>query len=289
MELIDLNYMEAAARWRSFSRAAEALGLATSTLSRRIGRLEDELGLALFERGRNGLRLTSAGVSVLVHARGALLELDAIKKIAQKRSRGELGEIRLGLGMAPLGEPISGLLAAWRAFEPKIAVTLIELNDRDHVAELEERRIDVILLPTYALWPHIAAYPIYRDRLVCVIRSGHRLENFHSCKWSDLSDEDILVRGRHGDSAHRDFLAERMGAGYTFIAHGVTEQSLFGLVASGFGVTISCEGHTKAMFPGAVWRPIDEPNAWVEHSLAWIPEIEDPAIGKFVAFMRDNR
>ena len=60
MELLDLNYLVAATDAGNFARAARFLGLHTSTVSRRIGRLEDELGLSLFERGRAGVRLTAS-------------------------------------------------------------------------------------------------------------------------------------------------------------------------------------------------------------------------------------
>ena len=79
MEIRDLEYLVASANAGNFGRAAESLGLNTSTISRRIGRLEDELGLALFERGHSGVRLTAGGKAVMLHVRRALAELDAVK------------------------------------------------------------------------------------------------------------------------------------------------------------------------------------------------------------------
>jgi hypothetical protein len=65
MELRDLRYLAASASAGNFGRAAKSLGFHTSTISRRIGRLEDELGLTLFERGH--VRLTAAGRAVMLH------------------------------------------------------------------------------------------------------------------------------------------------------------------------------------------------------------------------------
>jgi DNA-binding transcriptional LysR family regulator len=59
MKLRDLEYLIASAAAGSFTRAANSLGISTSTISRRIGRLEDELGLAVFERRHSGIRLTT--------------------------------------------------------------------------------------------------------------------------------------------------------------------------------------------------------------------------------------
>jgi DNA-binding transcriptional LysR family regulator len=71
MNLADLQYLTASADAGNFARAAKAHGLHPSTISRRIGRLEDELGLTLFERGSFGIRLTGGGRSVMVHVRRA--------------------------------------------------------------------------------------------------------------------------------------------------------------------------------------------------------------------------
>lgn len=71
MEVRDLMYIEASAAAANFTRAAKSLGINTSTISRRVSRLEDELGLALFERGSAGIRLTNGGRALLPHVRRA--------------------------------------------------------------------------------------------------------------------------------------------------------------------------------------------------------------------------
>jgi DNA-binding transcriptional LysR family regulator len=74
MDIRDLMYLEASAAAGNFTRAAKSLQINTSTISRRAGRFEDELGLALFERRHGGVRLTSGGKAVLPHIRRALAE-----------------------------------------------------------------------------------------------------------------------------------------------------------------------------------------------------------------------
>jgi hypothetical protein len=85
MNLADLQYLTASADAGNFARAAKAHGLHPSTISRRIGRLEDELGLTLFERGSFGIRLTGGGRSVMVHVRRALADLDAVHTAGRRR------------------------------------------------------------------------------------------------------------------------------------------------------------------------------------------------------------
>ena len=72
-------------------RSARSLGINTSTVSCRIGRFEDELGLAMFERGHAGVRLTTGGKAVLQHVRRALAELDAIRHAGDRNGKRHRG------------------------------------------------------------------------------------------------------------------------------------------------------------------------------------------------------
>jgi DNA-binding transcriptional LysR family regulator len=81
MDIRDLMYLEASAAAGNFTRAAKSLQINTSTISRRVGRFENELGLALFERRHGGVRLTSGGKAVLPHIRRALAERSDMRAI----------------------------------------------------------------------------------------------------------------------------------------------------------------------------------------------------------------
>src|ERR1700739_4015222 len=110
MEIRDLVYLEASAATGNFTRAAKSLGINTSTVSRRVGRFEDELGLVLFERGHAGVRLTSGGKAVLPHLRRARAELDPTRHAGDSTGNGVAGEVRLAVRMPPVGEPLLDLL-----------------------------------------------------------------------------------------------------------------------------------------------------------------------------------
>jgi DNA-binding transcriptional LysR family regulator len=140
MEIRDLKYLAASASAGNFGRAAKSPGLNTSTISRRIGRLEDELGLALFERGRAGVRLTAGGRAVMLHARRALAELDELEHAGTQNGLGGAGEIRLGVRIPPIGEPLGSLLVGWHEKHPNVVLTVSETSDLDLAAALEERR-----------------------------------------------------------------------------------------------------------------------------------------------------
>jgi DNA-binding transcriptional LysR family regulator len=288
MEIRDLQFLMASANTGNFARAAETLGLATSTISRRIARLEDELGLSLFERFHSGVRLTAGGQAVLVHAKRVLVGLDAMKAAGTESGSGDVGEIRLGVRLPPTGTPVIGLLAKWRERNPNIILTVAEMNDRDLAIALENRHLDVVLTAAHTLSPRVANLALYRDRLLAVLPTGHTLADQDVVNWDELRQDTILVQGWEESQSAREFYAAFLGDGVRFRAHPASEQSVFALVSAGFGITFATADQAEAGFAGAVFKRIDDPHASVEMALAWLPELEDPAVGRFVAFLRDE-
>jgi len=288
MEVRDLMYIEASAAAANFTRAAKSLGINTSTISRRVGKLEDELGLALFERGSGGVRLTSGGKALLPHVRRALAELDAIKLAGIQNGNGLAGEVRLAVRMPPVGEPLRGLLADWRQRHRNVGLTVFEMNELEIQAAIRERRIDVALMTRHTLWPDAVTAPLYRERLLVALPRSHPLAARRTVNWQTLRRETFLVQGWDNSQSAREFYASFMGCGVRFLSHPASKQAVLALVAAGFGVTIATESQSGVAIPGVIYRPIDEDNAWVEIELLWFPDAEDPAVGRFVAFMRDE-
>ncbi len=281
-------YLEASAAAGNFTRAAKSLGINTSTISRRVGRFEDELGLALFERGHGGVRLTSGGKAVLAHIQRALAELDAIRHAGDQNGNGVVGKVRLGVRMPPIGEPLCDLLSGWRAKHPKVGLTIAEMNEWEIQAAVQERRVDVALMTSHTVWPDAVTAPLYRERIVAAIPCEHPLAEKEALDWERLRKETFLVQGWDNSQSAQAFYASFMGCGVKFQCHAASKQSVFALIAAGFGITLATASQAEVVFPGVVYRPIREDNAWVQVELVWCPEAEDPAIGRFVAFMRDE-
>jgi DNA-binding transcriptional LysR family regulator len=288
MELRDLKYVTMAANAGTFGAAAKALGINTSTISRRIGWLEDELGLALFERGRSGIRLTAGGRAVLHHVRRAIAELEAVERVGLQNGIGDVGEIRLGVRMPPIGEPLSSLLADWHGRYPNVVLTIVEMNERDIQSALGERHLDVALMTSHTLWPDAVTELLYRERVVAALPQDHPLAKQEILDWDLLRNEKILVQGWDDSQSAREFFASFMGSGVKFEAHAASKQSVLGLVRAGFGITLATMSQSEVAFPGVIYKPISEENAWVQVELVWIPDMENAVVGRFVAFMRDE-
>jgi DNA-binding transcriptional LysR family regulator len=106
VEIVSLKYLLSVAEAGSLADAAKALNVHTSTLSRQIFALENELGVTLFEREHSGVRLTSSVQAVLIYVRQTLADIDALIKIGRSGGVGQKGHIRLCVRMPFRGEPL---------------------------------------------------------------------------------------------------------------------------------------------------------------------------------------
>ncbi len=288
MEFRDLMYLEASAVAGNFTRAAKSLGLNTSTVSRRIGKIEDELGLTLFERGHAGVHLTSGGNALLPHIRRALAELQMIRNVSAQTGSGIAGDVRLGVRVPPIGEPIRSLLTGWQQEHCDVVLTIFEMNELESRAAMRERRIDVALMARHSQWLDVATAPICREQLLAALARTNPLARRKTVDWDALKGETFLVQGWDHSQSDREFYTSLIGRRVTFQSHAASHQSVLALVAAGVGITLVTKSQAEVVFPEVVYRPIGEDNAWAEIELLWNPNAEDPVVGRFVAFMRDQ-
>lgn len=288
MDLVDLRYLSVAVETGSFSSAAQSLGIKPSTISRRIVRLEDELGVTILERGSFGIRLTAAGRQVMVRVRQALHGLDSVREVGKSSGAGMTGHVRLGVRMPPVGDPLQSLLSAWRNQHPDVVLTLHELNDHQISVALTERSLDIALVTTHALRRGANSIAVYREPLVAALPLGHILASYESLTWALLRDHTVLAQGWDDSHSAREFYASLLGDGVKFSSHPASKQSVMALVGAGFGITLAAQSEAEVVFSGVVYKPILEEDAWVQVELAWRPTTEDAAVGRFVAFMRDE-
>ncbi|GGF50429.1 LysR family transcriptional regulator [Aliidongia dinghuensis] len=288
MDILDLRYLAVTASAMSLTRAAEMLGLNASTISRRITRVEDELGVTLFERGRSGLRLTEAGRMMMIHVQRSLDDIEALIRAGRNNGHGLTGKVRLGVRLPPIGELLRSLLGAWRLAASDVELVVCEMNDHELQAAIAERRLDVAFVPRHALWPRAASMPAYREALVAALPSLHPLSASPAVTWDLLRGEVVLTQEWEGSHTALEFFASFLGSGIRFSAHPASKQTVLGLVAAGYGVTLATASQGTVGVPGVTYVPIAEQNAWVMVDLVWAADREEPVVGRFVAFIRDE-
>jgi DNA-binding transcriptional LysR family regulator len=288
LEIIGLKYLLAVAEAGSFAAAARLLNLHTSTLSRHIFAIEEELGTTIFEREHSGVRLTSSGHTVLVYVRQTLADLDALTKVGHSGGVGKHGRVRLGVHIPPIGSTLTELLSRWHHFHPNVELLLHEFPDGVLCNAVRDRQLDAVLIAEHALGHDLVCEPICSERLLAAISCRSSLPQESVVSWAMLRRETVLVQDWPQSHVTRAFYGELFGHGTQFRAHAVGKQSLLSLVAAGFGITLAAESQARAGFPGVKFIPIVEENANINLVLAWTPQSEDPAVGRFISFMRDE-
>ena len=180
------------------------------------------------------------------------------------------------------------LLSDWRDAHPAVAIHTCDLNDGDVAGALLGRRLDALILPEFNLWPHAEYLPIYNERFVAAVPAQHPLAALDQLSWSSFIGSTILIQNSDDNHAKRAFFASLLESGVKFQPHAAGMPTLMGLVGSGYGLALVQSGMSCASFPNVVFKPIDEPGVSFQICLAWHPQAEDPAVGRFVAFMRDQ-
>jgi len=143
MELRHLRHFLAVAYELHMGRAAERLGMAQPPLSQSSARLERDLGVRLFERGRRRLALTRAGEAFLDEARSAVAHAESARRLATAADSGSAGVLRLGFVSAALYEWLPRLMAQLRDTYPDVRPQLVELSTNEQLDALAKGAIDI--------------------------------------------------------------------------------------------------------------------------------------------------
>jgi DNA-binding transcriptional LysR family regulator len=223
-----LRYLLATAETGALRRAARLLGIDTGSLSKRIQRVEDELGLAVFERGHEGVRPTLGGEVILVHARRVIAEFATLMTSAKQNAQGSVGRIRIGTRLPSVGQPLQSMLASWRKQFPEVQLFVSELNERDIPTGLEQRRLDVALMTQHTLWPRAAWQPMYHERLLVALPRDHVLERQRTVGWDQLREETLLVQGWDESQSARELYASFLGSGARTYGQSIKDQRMLG-------------------------------------------------------------
>jgi len=195
MTLTELRYVVAVARERHFGRAAEACFVSQPTLSVAVKKLEDELGVALFERGPSEVAVTPVGADIVAQAQRVLEQAGTIKELAKHGKDPLAGPLRLGViySIAPYLLP---------ALVPRIIKAagemplIIEENFTHKLAEmLKNGDIDAAILALPFSEPGLLMQPLYDEPFLVALPAGHAWGAKKAIPATDLKKENMLLLG----------------------------------------------------------------------------------------------
>lgn len=270
----------------SFRRAADRLALDQSALSRRIQKLEAELGYALFERSTREVALTAAGVSLY---RGITQNLDdCMRSIDEARrvAQGLTGRVRIGYMAFAATELMPQALARFKARHPGILVEMRYIRTQAQKVALANDEIDIGLLIGPYDNPDFHSITLAEERLYVVTPRSHALLRKPAVEPHDLEGLPIVLGDRAEWGEYRYRLEDAFGQlGLTLrLEHEASNTlALIGLVAAGLGVTIYPESLIGFLGRNVEVRPIHHP-LFVSHTvMAWKRTNHTRAVSNFVA------
>lgn len=236
--LLSLIQMLAVAEYLNFRHAANALGVAQSSVSARVKALEEDLGILLFERRARGVRLTEAGRHFVERIAAGVDQLDHAVKTAGMAATGEWGRLRIGVHALIPRSFLADLIGQYRENHPGIEVEITEGTARDAVMQLRADRLDVAFVAGTPELPDCHCRPIWTEPLVAVLPDRHRLAGQSATTWTDLVGETFLVRyGGTGPQVH-DYIVLRLAGRWpapSILRFDVERGTLLSMVGQGFG------------------------------------------------------
>lgn len=285
-DLRALRYVLAAAEHLSFRRAADALETRASSVSRGVRDFEDRIGVALFERGSFGVRLTDAGARFLDQTIPAIQQIETAVRMAGAAGRVETGAVRIGIITSLAGGFLRDLLQDYSRQHPDVAIVVHDGGRRDHVAALRARQLDVAFVTGSGPVADCETVELWRERVHVALPAGHRLAAHERLDWPDLRGEHFIVtRFEPGPEVH-DYIVRRVAdySTYPCVEHKPCNQdTLMNLVALGQGLTLVSAAWGQVKVPDLALRPLTAAEDVVPFSAVWSPDNDNPALRRFIS------
>jgi len=191
MNLVHWRLMLAVADVRNISRAAEATGMTQSAASQAIAQLESSLGFPVFVRERRHISVTALGEQVIEHARTMLVQLNAIRELADESRGLQGGRIRLASFPSVTSTLLPGLLRNVRRLYPGIEVVVLEGTDEEVEEWLAADTVELGVVMNPA--PGRADVILGRDAWVAVMPVSYPQSGANGITLQELADQPFVL------------------------------------------------------------------------------------------------
>lgn len=244
MTLTELRYIVAVAREKHFGRAARACFVSQPTLSVGVKKLEEELGVVLFERHSGEVQVTPAGKPVIEQARRVLEEADRVKLAAQQGTDPLKGELRVGAIYTVGPYLFPHLVPKLRRLAPDMPLVIEENFTANLRERLKQSELDVIIVALPFTEAGVQTWNLYEEPFSVVLPAGHRWANRRSLRSAELTEENLLLLGK--GHCFRDQVVDACpecvsgstGEPLQNTIEGSSLETIRQMVASGLGITV---------------------------------------------------
>ncbi len=193
MNLRDLHYLVAVAEHLHFGRAAEACHVSQPTLSMQLKKLEDELGVQLFERTNKQVMLTAIGRDITERARRTLAEAEQLRAVAASARDPQAGTLRMGLFPTLAPYLLPSLMPRLHAEFPRLNVLLVEEKTDELIRRLEAGTLDCALLAMPVPTDTLRVVSLFTEPFTLAVAANHPLAKRKSVSLANLHDVNMLL------------------------------------------------------------------------------------------------
>ena len=280
VELRHLRYFVAVAEELHFRRAAKRLYVAQPAVSEQIRRLEDELGVQLFNRSQRSVHLTEAGCALLVEARRVLRDAEFARRAARHARETSSSRVRIGYTAAVLPASLVGAVQQLASAAPAVEVTLEAGRALDLLRAVHDRRLDVAVtgLPAPARGLRVASLGC--EPMVAAVRSSR---SSSTITLDELASQPLLTLPREADPALYDtivtlFRNARLAPWLTAASEPRVEAVLLGVAGGGGAALLPASGAERRAMPGVRIVEVSGADPELEAGVITHPKADSPAL-----------
>jgi LysR family hydrogen peroxide-inducible transcriptional activator len=280
MTLTELRYIVTLAQEQHFGRAADRCHVSQPTLSVAVKKLEDELGIALFERSKTRVSPTPMGEKVVAQAQIVLEQTSAIKDIASTGKDQLSSPLKVGAIFTIGPYLFPDFIPELQKLAPQMPLYVEEGYTATLRHRLRKGELDVIIIALPFTEADVVTQKLYEEPFVVSLPSKHPLANKESIVSTDLSDENVMLLGP--GHCFRDQILEACpniqstsadddSGNIRTATEGSSLETLRHMVASGIGITILPESAATSRYDSdsLVTRPLADTEATRTVALAW--------------------
>lgn len=288
MELRQLRQFVAVAEAHSFRAAAERLFMAQPPLSVAVRKLEEEIGVSLFERGPRGVQLTAAGQTAFEMAQQCLAQADDVIAATRSAANGEIGRLRIGFIGSVTFALMPSLVRTFRERFPLVKLDLRESTNVELLSLVEAQDIDIAFVRLPATRPPKVEFRTIQEDVFCVaLPPSHPLCAHDTLSMQDIADQTFIgyTPSRVGGlQAGMSQLMQQVDISLRVAQEAVQVQTVIGLVNSGLGIALVPSANVPYFSQSVAFRPIrDMPvTARIGIALAFHADRKNPIAARFL-------
>ena len=238
MTLSELRFVVSVAQEKNFRRAAAKSFVSQPALSLAIKKIENELGVLIFERNRMGISLTTVGEKIVNQAQIVLEEVDKIKAISKVEKNTQQVEVKIGLIYSIAPYLLPSIIPLVKNSSPEIILEAEEDITTNLIKKLEEGSIDAAIIALPFVVPGIETQPLYDEPFKVLIPTKHPWNNKQKINAKDLKNEKILLL----DNTHCFSMQVREAcpgiSDKAEVQVGTSLETIRNMVASNLGISI---------------------------------------------------